>query len=98
MAKLKSTIFVRGDKVDEIYCICKLAMECIVHSNYTLLKDCKALTRVSENDIKRVLAEYNPNELPVMPLDLYFKETAYIYSRAERITNRSSCNVSRRGH
>lgn len=64
--------------MDEIYCICKLAMECIVHSNYTLLKDCKALTRVSENDIKRVLAEYNPNELPVMPLDSYFKETAYI--------------------
>ena len=62
----------------EIYHICKLAMECIVSGNYEPLRKENALTRVSESDIKRVLAEYNPGEAPVMPPDGYFEKAAYI--------------------
>lgn len=64
--------------MEEVYRICKLAMECIVSSNYMLLKKLNALTRVSESDIRRVLAEYNPDEHPVMPPDNFFEEAAYI--------------------
>ena len=64
--------------MDEIYRICQFAMDCIVHGSYKLLNDCNALARVSESDIKRVLAEYNPGKSPVMPPDSYFKESAYI--------------------
>ena len=53
-------------------------MECIVSNNYMLLNDHNALTRVSENDIRRVLSEYDPDELPVMPPDPYFEKAAYI--------------------
>ena len=62
----------------EVYRICKLAMECIIHDNYMLLEELNALTRVSESDIKRVLAEYTPGDAPVMPPDGYFEKAAYI--------------------
>ena len=62
----------------EVYRICKLAMECIVSDNYEPLRKANALTRVSERDIKRVLAEYNPDESPVMPPDGYIEKVAYI--------------------
>ena len=65
-------------EMTEIYRICKLAMECIVSDNYEPLRTENALTRVSERDIKRVLAEYNPSERPVMPPDGYFEKAAYI--------------------
>ena len=62
----------------EVYRICKLAMECIVSDNYEPLRKANALTRVSESDIKRVLAEYNPDESPVMPPDGYIEKAASI--------------------
>ena len=62
----------------EVYRICKLAMECIVSDSYEPLRKENALTRVSESDIKRVLAEYNPDESPVMPPDGYIEKAAYI--------------------
>ena len=62
----------------EVYRICKLAMECIVSDNYEPLRKANALTRVSESDIKRVLAEYNPDESPVMPPNGYIEKAAYI--------------------
>ena len=67
----------------EVYHICKLAMECIIHDNYMLLEELNALTRVSESDIKRVLAEYNTDEAPVMPPDGYFEKSAYINTYAD---------------
>lgn len=63
----------------KIYNICKLAMECIVSDDYEPLQKEEALTRVSEQDIKRVLAEYKPNEMPIMPPDDYFEKSADIY-------------------
>ena len=62
----------------EVYRVCKLAMECIVDHNYEPLRKANALTRVSESDIKRVLAEYKPDEFPVMSPDGYIEKTAYI--------------------
>ena len=64
--------------MEEVYRICKLAMECIVNNNYIRLEKLNALTRVSESDIKRVLAEYNPDEHPIRPPDSFFEEAAYI--------------------
>ncbi|MBD5101791.1 MAG: hypothetical protein HDT27_03680 [Subdoligranulum sp.] len=64
--------------MDGIYRICKFAMGCIVHGDYALLEDCNAFTRVSEDDIRRVLKEYASDESPVMPPDAAFEETAYI--------------------
>ena len=52
-------------------------MECIVSGNYEPLRKANALTRVSESDIKRVLAEYSPGEAPVMQPDGYFEKTPY---------------------
>ena len=65
-------------EITGIYHICKLAMGCIVLGNYEPLRTENALTRVSESDIKKVLAEYNPSERPVMPPDGYFEKAAYI--------------------
>ena len=66
------------NEMTEIYHICELAMACIVSNNYEPLRKENALTRVSEGDIKRVLAEYNPGDAPVMPPDGYFEKPAYI--------------------
>lgn len=65
-------------EIRKIAQICKTAMECIVSGDYRPLEDRHALTRVSEQDIRRVLKEYNPTELPVMPPDSYFEESAYV--------------------
>ena len=64
----------------EIYDICRLAMKCIVSDYYEPLLKANALIRTSESDIKRVLAEYNPNEAPIMPPDSYFEKAADIYT------------------
>lgn len=58
--------------------ICKSAMACIVGDSYAFLEEQQALSRVSEQDIKRVLKEYDPENLPVMPPDSYFEESAYV--------------------
>ena len=73
----------------EIYHICKLTMECIVSGNYEPLRKENALTRVSESDIKRVLAEYNPGEAPVMPPAGYFEKAPYFNT----YTDGSGCHV-----
>ena len=65
-------------EIRKIAQICKIAMECIVSGHYRPLEDRNALTRVSEQDIRRVLKEYNSKELPVMPPDTYFEESAYV--------------------
>lgn len=65
-------------EVRQIIHICKSAMACIVEGCYTFLEEQQALSRVSEQDIKRVLREYNPEELPVMPPDFHFEKSAYI--------------------
>ena len=44
----------------KIYRICKMTIECIVSGRYGPLEECCALSRVSEQDIRRVLKEYNP--------------------------------------
>ena len=67
-----------NNETTAIYHICKSAMECIVSKNYEPLRKVNALTRVSESDIKRVLAEYNLGEVPVMPPDSYIEKAAYI--------------------
>lgn len=67
-----------GYNMTEIKHICKLTMECIVSGNYEPLQTQNALTRVSESDIKRVLAEYAPAERPVMPPDGYFEKPPYL--------------------
>ncbi len=66
-------------EIRKIAQICKIAMECIVSGHYRPLEDRNALSRTSEQDIRRVLKEYNPKELPVMPLDSYFEESADVY-------------------
>lgn len=66
--------------MNEIYRICKSAMKSIVTDDYRFLEEQRALTRVPEEAIKRVLAEYNPNEAPVMPPDDYFEKAADIYT------------------
>lgn len=63
----------------KIYNICKLVMECIVSDNYEPLQKEGALIRTSESDIKRVLTEYEPNEVPIMPPDDYFEKSVDIY-------------------
>ena len=63
---------------EELIQICKSAMACIVEDSYTFLEDQQALSRVSSKDIRRVLKEYNSKELPVMPPDSYFEESAYM--------------------
>ena len=63
----------------KIYDICEFAMERIVSGDYALLQKEGALTRVSENDIKCILTEYEPNEFPIMPPDDYFEKSADIY-------------------
>ncbi len=65
-------------EMEEIHKICQLAMACIVSGSFEPLEKQRALTRVTERDIRRVLAEYNPNESPVMPPERYFEEAAYI--------------------
>ena len=62
----------------QIIHICKSAMACIVDDCYVFLEEQQALSRVSEQDIKRVLKEYSPEEFPVMPPDSYFEESAYV--------------------
>ncbi len=64
---------------EKIIQICKSAMACIVDDSYAFLEEQQALSRASEQDIKRVLREYNPEELPVMPPDSYFEESADVY-------------------
>lgn len=59
--------------------ICKTAMECIVSGLYQPLEERHALSRTSEQDIRRVLKEYSPEESPVMPPDSYFEESTDIY-------------------
>ena len=66
---------------EKIIQICKSAMACIVDDSYAFLEEQQALSRASEQDIKRVLREYNPEELPVMPPDSYFEESADVYER-----------------
>lgn len=66
-------------EIRKIAQICKTAMECIVSGHYRPLEDRNALSRTSEQDIRRVLKEYNPKELPVMPPDSYFEESADVY-------------------
>ena len=44
----------------KIFRICKMTTECIVSGHYGPLEECRALSRVSEQDIRRVLKEYNP--------------------------------------
>ncbi len=68
----------RDDGMDEVISICKLAIECIVNGNYGVLKEKNALTRVAAQDIQRVLSEYNPDMMPVMPPDDYFEQAPYI--------------------
>ena len=58
----------------DIIRICKHVIECIVNSDYGLLEEEGALSRVSENDIRRVLNEYNPNENIITPPDDYYKK------------------------
>ena len=65
-------------EMTEIYHICKSAMECIVSGNYEPLRKENALTRVSKSDVKRVLAEYDPGEAPVMLPDGYYEKAPYI--------------------
>ena len=64
---------------EKIIQICKSAMACIVDDSYAFLEEQQALSRASEQDIKRVLREYNPEELPVMPPESYFEESADVY-------------------
>lgn len=64
---------------EEIIQICKSAMACIVDDSYAFLEEQQALLRTSEQDIKRVLKEYSPEESPVMPPDSYFEESTDIY-------------------
>lgn len=64
--------------MNEICNICKSAMKCIVTDDYQFLEEQRALTRVPEEAIKRVLSEYNPEEKPAMPPDDYFEKAAYI--------------------
>ena len=65
-------------EIRKIAQICKTATECIVSGHYRPLEDRQALTRVSEQDIRRVLKECNSKELPVMPPDSCFEESAYV--------------------
>lgn len=60
--------------MEDIIRICMHVVECIVHSNYDLLEEEGALSRVSERDIRRVLNEYNANENIIMPPDDYYKK------------------------
>lgn len=60
----------------KIYRIYKMTIECIVSGRYGPLEECCALSRVSEQDIRRVLKEYNPRELPP---DSYLEEAADVY-------------------
>lgn len=53
-------------EAEKIFRICKMTIECIVSGRYGPLEECRALSRVSEQDIKRVLKEYNPKERPIM--------------------------------
>lgn len=61
-----------------IYSICEAAVESIVSGDYTFLREQDALSRVSEDDIRRVLDEYDPGCRPVMPPEHYFEKGAYI--------------------
>ena len=69
--------------MNEIFSICKSAMNCIVMDDYQFLEEQRALTRVPEEAIKRVLSEYNPEEKLVMPPDDYFEKAADIYRYTE---------------
>ena len=62
-----------------IFGICKRTIECIVSGRYGPLEECRALSRVSEQDIERVLKEYSPRERPIMPPDSYLEEAADVY-------------------
>lgn len=64
--------------MEGIYRICESAIRCIISGDYAFLEEQNALTRVSKTDIKRVLAEYNPSEAPIMPPDGYVEKAAYI--------------------
>ena len=63
----------------KIYRICKMTIECIVSGHYGPLEECCALSRVSEQDIRRVLKDYDPKERPIMPPDSYLEEAADVY-------------------
>ena len=63
----------------KIYRIYKMTIECIVSDHYGHLEEFCALSRVSEQDIRRVLKEYNPKERPIMPPDSYLEEAADVY-------------------
>lgn len=63
-----------GDIMKSVVEICRLAMRCIVQDDYKPLEVCNALTRTAQADIKRVLSEYDPSRLPVMPPDDYFEQ------------------------
>lgn len=59
--------------MEDIIRICKHVIECMVDSDYKLLENEGALTRVSEKDIKRVLNDYNSSENIIMPPDDYYQ-------------------------
>lgn len=60
--------------MENIIKACKFVMECLVNGNYELLDKEGALIRVSEEDIKRVLNDYNPNDSIIVPPDDYYKK------------------------
>lgn len=64
----------------EIYDICKKVMECIIYNDYEALRKERALERTSESDIKRILFEYDPYQMPIMPPNDYFEKSADIYT------------------
>lgn len=58
----------------EVIEYCKYIVRCLVNENYADLEKKGILDRVSQEDIKRVLLEYDEQNHISMPASQYFKE------------------------
>lgn len=63
--------------MDKLIDLCKTIVECLVYNNYELIEQANALSRVSKEDIKRVLREYG-GTLSMIPDEAFSTEAFHI--------------------
>jgi len=64
--------------MEELINLCKKVVESLVHNNYEFLEQVNALSRVSKEDIKRVLKEYG-GTLSTIPDDAFNTNVFQVY-------------------
>lgn len=64
--------------LEELINLCKKVVRCLVEDNYSCLEQEKALSRVSEEDIKRVLKDYG-GLISILPDEAFATNAFEVY-------------------